>query len=498
MQATQKKHDGLSYEYEVKIPAKDLDAKVDAKLQSYSGQIRMPGFRPGKVPMKLLKQKHGSAVLGEVIEEAVQESTQKLLDDNKIRPALQPKIEIDKEYAEGKDLTYSIAIESLPEFEIMDLKGLKLEKPVADVEDKEIDDALEKIAANRKSSTPITGKRGAKKGDILNMDFHGRLASDPEPEDEHDHRRPGMHAHGHMLELGSNSFIPGFEDQLIGIKAGDTMDVKVTFPEDYHAKDLAGEDAIFGVKVHEIREPSETNIDEEFAKSLGLDDLEALRKAVREQLQNEYDQQSRLKLKKSILDILDEKHDFNVPEGMISMEHEQIMRQIEAEKQQTGSTEELSDEEKEELQEISVRRVKLGLILADIGRNNNIQVADAELQQAVIREAQKYPGQEKQVFDYYSKNRNALESLRAPLFEEKTIDYIIELADVKEKKVSVDELSMDEEDDADAPKKAKKSSPAKKKAPAKKTEDKKEEKPKAEKKEPAKKAPAKKKAAAKK
>ncbi len=495
MQATQKKHNGLSYEYEVKIPAKDLEEKVDKKLQSYSGQIRMPGFRPGKVPMKLLKQKHGSAVLGEVIEEAVQESTKKLLDDNKIRPALQPKIEIDKEYAEGKDLTYSIAIESLPEFDVMDLKGLKLERPVADVEDKEIDDALEKIASNRKSSTPITGKRGAKNGDILNMDFHGRLASDPEPEDEHDHRRPGMHAHGHMLELGSNSFIPGFEEQLIGVKAGDKLDVKVSFPKDYHAKDLAGEDAIFGVNVHEIREPSETKIDEEFAKSLGLDDLDALRKAVREQLKNEYDQQSRLKLKKSILDVLDEKHDFKVPEGMIKMENEQIMRQIEAEKQQTGSTEEMSKEESKELEEIAVRRVKLGLILADIGRNNNIQVADSELQQAVIREAQKYPGQEKQVFDYYSKNRNALESLRAPLFEEKTIDYIIELADVKEKKVSVDELSMDEEEEA--PKAAKKSSTAKKKAPAKKASDKKEEKPKAEKKE-TKKPAAKKKAAAKK
>lgn len=496
MQATQKKHDGLSYEYEVKIPAKDLDAKVDAKLQSYSGQIRMPGFRPGKVPMKLLKQKHGSAVLGEVIEEAVQETTQKLLEDNKIRPALQPKIEIDKEYAEGKDLKYSIAIESLPEFKIMDMKGLKLEKPVADVEDKEIDDALEKIAANRRSSTPITGKRGAKKGDIVNIDFHGRLASDPEPEDEHDHRRPGMHAHGHMLELGSNSFIPGFEDQLVGVKAGDALDVKVTFPKDYHAKDLAGEDAIFGVRVHEIREPSETKIDDEFAKSLGLDDIKALRNAVREQLQSEYDQQSRLNLKKSILDILDEKHDFDVPAGMIQMENEQIMRQIEAEKQQAGSTEDLTEEEKEELEEIAVRRVKLGLILADIGRNNNIQVSDAELQQAVIREAQKYPGQEKQVFDYYAKNRNALESLRAPLFEEKTIDYIIELADVKEKKVSVDELSIEEEDEAPK-KKAKKSSTAKKKAPAKKAEAKKEDKPKAEKKE-TKKPAAKKKAAAKK
>ena len=483
MKATQKKHDGLSYEYEVQIPAADLDTKRDQKLMSYAPQINMQGFRKGKVPMKLLQQRFGKQVLGEVIEEAVQEATQKLLEDNKIRPALQPKIDIDQEYAEGKDLKYSIAIESLPEFKIMDLKDLKLEKPVAEVEDKAIDEALEKIASNRKSSTPIEGKRGAKKGDILNIDFHGRTADD-------NVEQPGMHAHGHMLELGSNSFIPGFEDQLVGKKAGEKVEVRVTFPEDYHAENLKGREAIFDVDIHEIREPSETKIDEEFAKSLGLEDLEALRKAVREQLQAEYNQQSRMKLKKSILDILDDKHDFEVPKGMIDMEHEQILRQIEMEKQQTGSTEELSDEEKEELADIAVRRVKLGLILADIGRNNNIQISDAELQQAVIREAQKYPGQEKQVFDYYSKNRNALESLRAPLFEEKTVDYIIELADVTEKSVSVDELSLDDEEDA-KPKKAKKSSTKKKAAT------KKEEKPKSEKKE-AKKPAAKKKTAAKK
>ena len=483
MKATQKKHDGLSYEYEVQIPVKELDQKVDAKLQSYSGQIRMPGFRPGKVPMKMLKQKHGKAVLGEVIEEAVQEATQKLLEDNKIRPAMQPKIEIDKDFAEGKDLIYSIAIESLPDFKIMEFKGVKLEKPVADVEDAAIDDALERIAANRRSSTPITEKRGAKEGDIVNIDFHGRLASDPPPEGDHDHRRPGMHAHGHMLELGSNTFIPGYEEQLIGAKVGDRVEVKITFPEDYHATDLAGEEAIFDVDVHEIREPSETKIDEEFAKSLGMEDIKALRKAVRDQLQKEYDGQSRLKMKKALLDILDENHEFEVPEGMVKMELEQIKRQITMEKQQAGEETELSKEEEEELQEIAVRRVKLGLVIADIGRNNNINVTDPELQQAVIREAQKYPGQEKHVFDFYAKNRNALESLRAPLFEEKVVDYILELADVSEKKVSVEDLSMDEDEQEDKPKKKAKKSSSAKKSDEKKSEKKSEDEPKAEKKE---------------
>ncbi|MCB9965336.1 MAG: trigger factor [Rhodospirillales bacterium] len=460
MKATQKKHEGLSYEYEVQIPAKDLDQKVDAKLQSYSGQIRIPGFRPGKVPFKMLKQKHGKAVLGEVIEEAVQESMQKLMDDNKIRPALQPKIEIDKEYAEGKDLIYSVAIESLPEFKIMELKGMKLEKPVAEVEDAAIDEALATLAKNRRDSTPVTENRPSKAGDIVMIDYHGRLEGDGKP--EHGHERPGMHAHDHALELGSGQFIPGFEDQLIGKKAGDEVEVKLTFPEEYHAEALSGKNAIFDVMIHEIREPSETKVDEDFAKSFGLEDLEALRNAVRDQLQQEYAGQSRMKLKRAILDQLDDGHDFDVPAGMIAMENEQIMRQVKMEQQQTGSTAEMTEEEKEELAEIAVRRVKLGLILADIGRNNNIMVTDAELQQAVIREAQRYPGQERHVFDFYAKNRNALESLRAPMFEEKVIDYIIELADVTEKKVAVEDLSFDEEDEMPKKKEAKKSSGKKK------------------------------------
>lgn len=484
MKATELKSDGLSRSYEVTIPAKDLEQKVDAKLVKYSQTIRMPGFRPGKVPLQMMKQKHGRAVLGEVIEEAVQESTKKLLDDKNIRPAMQPKIEIDKDFDQGKDLKYTIAIETLPEFKVMDFKGVKLEKPVAKTEDSAIDEALTRIASQRRSSKVVEGKRATKKGDIVVIDFHGRLAGEEKPKD-HSHTRHGMHAHGHHLELGSNSFIPGFEDQLVGKKAGEEVEVKVTFPENYASKDIAGKDAIFDVEINEIREPSEAKIDNEFAKSLGLDDLTALRKAVSEQLQKEYEGFSRMKLKKALLDVIDENHAFEVPAGMIAMENEQILRQIKMEQQQTGSTEELSEDEKAELLAIAERRVKLGLVLSDVGRKNNIVVSDAELQQAVIREAQKYPGQEKAVFDFYSKNRNALESLRAPLFEEKTVDFILELADVKEKSVSLEDLTAEEEEPQAAEKK--------KKAPAKKADAaKKDDKPADEKKPAAKKSPAKK------
>ena len=454
MQATEKKNEGLSRSYEVKIPSKDLEQKVDTKLQGYAGQIRMPGFRPGKVPLKLLKQKHGRAVLGEVIEEAVQESSQKLLKDKNLRPAMQPKIEIDQNFDEGKDLIYNMDVEILPEFEVMNFKGLKLEKPVAKVSDEQIDEALGKIAANRKDSTPIEGKRASKTGDIVVIDFHGRTADDNK---EH----PGMHAHGHSLELGSNSFIPGFEEQLTGKKAGEKVEVKVSFPEDYGAAELAGRDAIFDVDISEIREPKETDINDEFAQSLGLEDVKALRNAVSEQLVQEYETHSKLKLKKQLLDIIDEKHDFDVPAGMIDIENDQIIRQIKMEQQQTGDDSELSDSEKEELREIARRRVKLGLVLSEVGHTQKITVSDPELQQAVIREAQKYPGQEKQVFDFYAKNKNALESLRAPMFEEKTVDYILELADVSEKETSIEDLTAEEELFEDAKPKKKTTSKAK-------------------------------------
>ncbi len=487
MQVKQLKEDGLNYELEITVGSDEIDQQVDKRLAELQKTVKIQGFRPGKVPMTMMKQKYGKAVMGEVLEAAVNESTQKALSEKDLTPAIQPKIEV-KSFEEGKDLIYTMNIEVLPKIKLKDHKGLKLEKLVAKAGDKEIDDALERIASAQKASEPVKDDRATKKGDIVVIDFHGRTADDNKAHD-------GMHAHGHHLEIGGGQFIPGFEDQLIDKKVGDSVEVKVTFPEEYGAAELAGREAIFDVDINEVREPKEAEINDEFAKSLGLEDLEALRNAIAEQTNKEFDSFSRMKLKKQLLDALDETYDFDVPEGMKELEIKAVMQQVEADKQQRGIEEEISDEEKGELEAIALRRVRLGLVLSEIGKGQKISVADAELQRAVIEEAQKYPGQEKQVFDYYSKNRQALESLRAPLYEEKVVDFILELAEVTEKEVTPEELTADDEDEqAETKKKApakKKSSPKKKdggEKAEKKSEKKDDDKPKA------KKAPAKKKA----
>ncbi len=464
MQVKTLKQEGLSHEIEITVGADEISARVDVRLAEVAKTVRIPGFRPGKVPMNIMKQKYGKAVLGEVLESAVNETSQKAMQDNDIKPALQPKIEV-KSFDEGTDLVYTMNVEVLPKIEVQDYKGLKATKLVAKSSDKEIDEALERIASMRKSSKPIEGKRKTKSGDIAVIDFKGRTADDNV---EH----PGMASEGHQLELGSNQFIPGFEEQLIGKNAGDDVEVKVAFPEEYGAAELAGRDAIFDVTIQEIREVTDPVIDDEFAKSLGMDDVEALRKAVAEQSDQEYENVSRMKLKKELLDQLDDAHDFDVPQGMKDMELQNILQQVSMDNQQRGITEEPTEEEKEELAGIADRRVRLGLVLSEIGKENNITVADAELQKAVITEAQKYPGQEKEVFDYFAKNREALESLRAPIYEDKVVDFILELATVEEKEVTVEELTADEEE----PSKVKKKPAAKKKAPAKKAAAKKDEK----------------------
>lgn len=449
------KSEGLSHEMEVTVPANDIDAHVVTRLKEVIKTAKQPGFRPGKMPMEMARQKYGRAVLGEVLETAVNDATAKVIEDKKLRPAMQPKIEV-KEFDEGKDLIFNMKLDVLPDFDVMETKGMKIEKPVAKIEDKDIDEALSRITEHHKGSAPIKGDRATKKGDFVVMDFDGRTADD-------DVKQPGMKAEGHKLELGSGQFIPGFEDQLVGKKKGDKIEVKVQFPENYGAKDLAGREAIFDVAIHEIHEPSDVVINDDFAKELGFDDEQALRDAVKHQLSTDYDNQTRLKMKRQLLDQLDAAHQFEIPQGMVDAELEGITKQIEQERSQNPESEALSDEEKEELQTIAIRRVRLGLVIAEIGQQNKVTIGDQELQRAVISEAQKYPGQEKMVFDFYQKNPQMLENLRAPLFEDKVVDIIFEAADVKEKEVSIEELMK--EDDEETPKKAKKPS---KKAPAKK------------------------------
>ncbi len=459
MQVKEIKSEGLSRELEITVPANEIEKHVENRLKEVGKTVKMAGFRPGKVPLDMLKKRYGRAVMGEVLESAVNDSTAKVIKDKKLRPATQPKIEV-KDFDEGKDLTYSLQVEVLPDFDVMDLKGVKIEKPVAKIGDKEIDEALARITEHHKGSKLITEDRATKKGDIVVIDFHGRTKDDGV---EHE----GMHAHGTKLELGSGHFIPGFEDQLIGKKGGEKVEVNVTFPENYGAKELAGREAIFDVLITEIHEPAEAVVNDAFAQELGFDDEKALRDAVKHQLSSDYGMQTRLKMKRQLLDLLDENHDFEISAAMVQAELEGITQQIEQERKSNPDAEELTDDEKAELDYIAERRVRLGLIIAEIGQQNNVQVSDQEVQRAVIAEAQKYPGQEKMVFDFYQKNPQMLENLRAPLFEDKVIDLIFEGAEIKEKEVSIEELLKDDDDDA-APKKAKSKKTSAKKAPAKK------------------------------
>ena len=468
MQVKELKQDGLSHEMEVTITAKDIDKRVDTRLKEVGKTMTLPGFRKGKVPLNILKKRYGKAIMGEVLEQAVNESSAQALQDKELQPAIQPKIEVkSKDFGDGNDLVYTMAVDVLPQFKITELKDLKLERLVAKPDDKAVEDALGRLAESSKTTKPVETKRGAKDGDTVVIHFKGRTADDNV---EHE----GMEADDHHLTLGSGMFIPGFEEQLIGKKAGDKAEVKVGFPENYGAPDLAGRDAIFDVEIKELREPAEAKVDDEFAKTFGLDSLDALKKAIGEQVEAEMGQHSRLALKKNLLDALDEAHDFEIPPAMLEIEHTNIMQQLELEQQRNPEAEkkELSAKEEAEYKEIAERRVRLGLVLAEIGRENNIQISDPELQKAVIMEAQRYPGQEKDVFDYYAKNRQALESLRAPLFEDKVVDYILELAKITEKTVSAEELAavIDGEDEEKPKKKtaAKKSDTAKKPAAKKK------------------------------
>ncbi len=440
MQVKDIKSEGLKIELEDTVPANDIKKKQEVRLKEVGKTAKVPGFRPGKVPMKMLEQKYGRAVMGEVLEMVVSETTAKVLKDKNIRPAMQPKIEV-TQFDEGKDLTFKMELEKLPTVEVMELRGVKLTRPVVKVDAKEIDDTLERIAQSNRTTKPVEEERPTKKGDIAMITFHGRTKDDGVMHE-------GMHAHGVELELGSGRFIPGFEDQLVGKKTGEKLEVEVTFPKDYGATELAGREAIFDTIIESIHEAAPAQVNDDLAKKLGMEDEKALRAAVEQQMNAEYEGHSRMKLKRQLLDILDEKHDFEIPQNMVDAEYEGILKQIEAERaanpEENGAS--LTDDEKEELKLIAARRVRLGLILSEVGNKHKVSVNEKELQRAVIAEAQKYPGQEKMVFDFYQKNRGALDMLRAPIFEEKVVELIFKDAEIADKQVTLEEL-MKEDDD---------------------------------------------------
>jgi len=457
MQITQTKKENLKQEFTVTLSAQEIDQKINDKLREIGKTVSMPGFRPGKIPLTLLKSKYGKAVMGEVLESAVNDSTLKAINENSLRPATRPKIEV-KTFDEKAGLEYTMAIELLPEIQVMDFSALKLDKLVAQPDTKAVRETLERIAGSNKASEKIEEKRGAKKGEIVVIDFDGTVNGEP---------FPGMKGGDFPLELGSKSFIDTFEDQLVGAKAGDHKIVKVTFPKDYGQEQLRGVDAVFKVDVKELRAPVASKLDDEFAKTLGFDSLAKVEEAIEKQMQEEYDQITRMNIKRSLLDMLDEEHMFEVPAGMVEAEFYAIWQQLKGQAHPEDPNHvhgadcahaPASEEEKAEYQVIAKRRVKLGLVLAEAGRINKIEVTNQELQQAVINEARRYPGKERQVFEFYKKNRDALEGLKAPLYEEKVVDLILERAHIGIQQVTIEELTKAAEQEESSASEGKKTS----------------------------------------
>ncbi len=434
MLVTETNADGLSHEFKVVVDAKEIEARVEDRLVSLRETVRMPGFRPGKVPLALLKRQYGKSILGEVLEQAVSQTSSQALAEKGLRPATQPKIEITS-FDEGGDLEYTMAVEAMPEIKPADFREYKLVREVVEIGDGEVDDALARLAEQHKSFAPIETKRAAKKGDALLIDFVGKIDGE---------LFEGGSSTDHLLELGSSSFIEGFEDQLIGAKAGDHCEVKLTFPEDYPAEHLAGKEAVFDVDVKEIQEPQKITPDDAFAQSLGFNDLAALRQALKEQIERDYGGLTRTKLKRVLLDKLAETHDFPVPPGMLEAEFDSIWERVEADRKEGKLDEDDAaldeDELREEYRRIAERRVRLGLLLSETGRMNGITVGEDEINRAMMERARQFPGQEERVIEYFRQNPEAVNEIRAPLFEDKVIDFILEMAEVEERKVTVEEL----------------------------------------------------------
>ncbi len=438
MNVTETQTDGLKREYKVVIEAKDIAEKLEHRLQEIGQQVRVPGFRPGKVPVQILKQRYGSSVMGEVVERAVNDSSTQAINERGLRPVLQPKIEI-VAFAEGKDLEYTMALEVMPDIKMMDFAEIAVEQAVVQVPEDEVETALERIAANQKTTQALAKPRRAQSGDVLVIDFRGSVDGE---------ELPGMAGEGHHLELGSNRFIAGFEEQLIGADKGDDRTIKVTFPDSYANDKLAGQEAVFEVKIQDILETCPAEINDALATALGEESLERLKAKVREQIERDYEQLARGRLKRALLDQLADAHDFPVPPGMLDAEFDVIWRQVkeDQEKGRMDPEDEGKDDEalQREYRAIAERRVRLGLLLSEVGRLNGIDVTKEELNRALMQEARRHPGHEKEVFDFYQKSPEALSNLRAPIFEDKVIDFITALAKVTERKMTPQELQDEE------------------------------------------------------
>jgi trigger factor len=439
--------DGLKREFKVVVPAQELDERLNTRLNALKNEVRIKGFRPGKVPVTHLRRLFGKSAMAEIVQNMLSEVARNTISERGERAAMQPDFvlpedekEADQVLAGRADLTYTMTYEVLPKVELHDFKSIAVERPVAEIKDEDVDAEVNKLADMTRTFTPKEGK--AETGDRVTVAYVGKIDGEP---------FEGGTDENAQIRLGTTQLIPGFTEQLVGVVAGEDRTINVTFPEDYAAKPLAGKGAVFDVKVKEVAGPDAITLDDEMAKRLGLESIDKLRDAIRQQLKVQLDTTARMKLKRQLLDRLDEMHKLDLPPKMVEQEFDNIWRQITAELGQSGKTfeSEGTTEEKarEDYRKIAERRVRLGLVLSEIGERNKIEVNDEEVQRGLQAQMRQFPGQEKQLLDYYRRNPDALASIRAPIFEEKVVDFLLELVKVTDKPVSREELLREQEDD---------------------------------------------------
>jgi trigger factor len=441
MQVTETLSDGLKRGYTVVVPAADIEGRRAKRLAELAKTMQLPGFRPGKVPTTVVKQRYGSAVTAEILEESVNDATQKVLTDRGLRSAGQPKVELVSGIGEAKDLEFTVELELLPEIALPDFAGIELTRLKAEPQPDVIDKALEEIARRQRTLVDVEEARPAARGEVLTVDFVGKVDGEA---------FPGGSATDANVEVGGDGFIPGFTDQIEGLAPGETRQIAVTFPEEYGAKELAGKAATFDITAKKLQRVVLPAIDEQLAEKLGFDGgLSEVKQAITGQVQREYDTLSRQRIKRALLDALAERASFPVPQSLVDGEFGQIWERLEADRKQgkLDDDDKGKDDEtlKAEYRAIAERRVRLGLLLSEIGRTNNVTVTNDELTRAMRAEASRYPGQEREVLEFFRKNPEAVNSLRGPIFEEKVIDFVLELAKVTEQVVTPEELAREPE-----------------------------------------------------
>ncbi len=448
MQVTETLSQGLKREYDISLPASDLAAKLDGQLAELKQKVRINGFRPGKVPVEHLRKVYGKSVMAEVMQEAIASANKKIVDDNHLRLAREPKVELPSDQAaieaalEARgDLNFKVALEVLPVFEVGDFSQISLERLTTDVEPADVDATLDRLGGERRAYSDKPVGAMAEADDRVTVDFDGTIDGVP---------FEGGEGRDIQVALGSNTFLPGFEDQLMGVAAGDKRIVRATFPESYAVRALAGKTGDFAVTVKSVAAPDPFAIDDEFAKGLGYESLDKLRETIRDRIAADYARASRDKLKRQLLDQLDGRYSFELPEGLVSQEFNSIWEQVMREQQASGRSfaDENTTEEaaRADYRTIAERRVRLGLLLAEVGTRAEVKVSDEEMTQALVARARSFPGQEKQVWEFYRNNSQALAELRAPIYEEKVVDHILGLAKVEARKVSKEELLKPVED----------------------------------------------------